>query len=65
MDDAARAGIVLDATYTAKAFACALSLARARQVGTILFWHTLSTAPLEPLLVDARELPPDLERLFR
>lgn len=65
IDDAARAGVVLDPTYTAKAFACALSLARARQVGRILYWHTLSTAPLEPLLMDARELPPELERLFR
>lgn len=51
---AARGGLVLDATYTAKAFACAL----ARREREVLFWHTLSTAPLEPLLGDGAATPP-------
>ncbi|MBX3202003.1 MAG: pyridoxal-phosphate dependent enzyme [Labilithrix sp.] len=61
--DAAQAGLVLDATYTAKAFACAL--ARAGRPGVVLYWHTLSTAPMEPLLARAPELPLELARLFR
>ncbi len=58
-------GVELDPTYTAKAFACAL--ARMRASGErVLFWHTLSTCPLEPLLADAPdELPPALARLLR
>lgn len=49
-------GLELDATYTAKAFAAALDLAgvpsptRPRR---ILYWHTLSAAPLAPLLAGA------------
>jgi len=62
--EAARLGLALDATYTAKAFACALSRAR-KKSGTILFWHTLSTAPMDPLLASAPELPADVARLFR
>ncbi|MET0792386.1 MAG: pyridoxal-phosphate dependent enzyme [Polyangiaceae bacterium] len=63
---AARVGLTLDATYTAKAFAAALArvaLGRERQ---ILFWHTLSSAPLSPLLSNApqeSELDPELRRL--
>ena len=65
MADAARAGITLDATYTAKAFAAALSLVRAGNDANILFWNTLSSAP-SLLARDAHEpLPPKLERLFR
>jgi 1-aminocyclopropane-1-carboxylate deaminase/D-cysteine desulfhydrase-like pyridoxal-dependent ACC family enzyme len=64
MREAARAGILLDATYTAKAFACALDLSR-RKDERVLYWHTLSTAPMEPLLADAKELPPNVARLFR
>ncbi|MBX3262675.1 MAG: pyridoxal-phosphate dependent enzyme [Labilithrix sp.] len=63
--DAARVGLVLDATYTAKAFACALSLARAERPSAILYWHTLSTAPMEPLLAGAPALAPELAHLFR
>lgn len=58
---ASRSGLTLDPTYTAKAFACALS--RTRPDRTILFWHTLSTTPIEPP-ADA-ELPPHLASLFR
>ena len=64
ISEAGRFGLELDATYTAKAFACALSLAREKR-GTILFWHTLSRAPMDPLLASAPELPPDMARLFR
>lgn len=63
--DAARAGIVLDATYTAKAFACALDRVRGRPDQNVLFWHTLSTAPMTALLERSPPLPLDLERLFR
>lgn len=68
MDVAARAGVTLDATYTAKAFACALTLARgASDVRAILYWHTLSTAPLEPLLgtQGAADVPERLRKLLR
>ena len=61
---AASVGIMLDATYTAKAFAAAVSLVRAGSCANVLFWHTLSSAPV--LAHDAREpLPPKLDRLFR
>jgi len=43
-------GLTLDPTYTAKAFACALWFVRARQAATVLYWHTLSSAPMGPLL---------------
>jgi 1-aminocyclopropane-1-carboxylate deaminase/D-cysteine desulfhydrase-like pyridoxal-dependent ACC family enzyme len=63
--DAVAMGVELDPTYTAKAFACAL--ARVRAGGErVLFWHTLSTWPLEPLLADAPdELPASLARLLK
>jgi 1-aminocyclopropane-1-carboxylate deaminase/D-cysteine desulfhydrase-like pyridoxal-dependent ACC family enzyme len=57
---AAHAGLPLDPTYTAKAFACAL---RHLQEGsgqgrtTVLYWHTLSSAPMAPLLAGAPEVP--------
>ena len=48
VDLAASVGLPLDDTYTAKALASALTEAgRGRQV---LYWHTLSSAPLETLL---------------
>ncbi len=63
--EAERAGVTLDVTYTAKAFACALDLARAKE-RVVLYWHTLSSAPMEPLLVGAPEaLPSHLAALFR
>ncbi len=45
-------GIGLDATYTAKAFAAALHRARTTNE-RVLFWHTLSSAPMAPLLEHA------------
>lgn len=56
------AGITVDPTYTAKALACALARSAKED---ILFWHTLSTRPLEPLLASAPELPSDIATLFR
>lgn len=64
ISEALERGLALDETYTAKAFACALALAREGR-GDILFWHTLSSAPMEPLEAGSAELPRDLERLFR
>jgi len=49
-------GLELDATYTGKAFAAVLDLAREPSPAPprrILYWHTLSAAPLAPLLVGA------------
>lgn len=55
---AAEHGIQLDAIYTAKAYACALT----SKEENVLYWHTLSSAahdePTEPL-------PPKLAALFR
>ncbi len=66
--DAQRASITLDATYTAKAFAAALAHVRSGEEKNVLFWHTLSTAPLAPLLASAgaeiEPIPHRLERLF-
>jgi hypothetical protein len=49
---------VLDPTYTAKTFAAALDRVNAlAEAGgepkTVLYWHTLSSAPLAPLLAGA------------
>jgi 1-aminocyclopropane-1-carboxylate deaminase/D-cysteine desulfhydrase-like pyridoxal-dependent ACC family enzyme len=55
---AAEVGLALDPTYTAKTFAAALDevdrTGAAKRV--LLYWHTLSSAPLGPLLADA---PPE------
>jgi 1-aminocyclopropane-1-carboxylate deaminase/D-cysteine desulfhydrase-like pyridoxal-dependent ACC family enzyme len=62
-------GLALDPTYTAKAFACALRRIQLADPGeVVLYWHTLSSAPLEPLLIGAPEissLPERLRRLLR
>jgi len=50
---AARVELTLDPTYTAKAFACALWHVRARAAPVILYWHTLSSAPMAPLLEES------------
>jgi 1-aminocyclopropane-1-carboxylate deaminase/D-cysteine desulfhydrase-like pyridoxal-dependent ACC family enzyme len=51
--DARAAGLRLDDTYTAKAFAAALWHVRARRSERVLYWHTLSSAPMAPLLEGA------------
>ena len=63
---AAAQDLVLDPTYTAKAFAAALALARGEhRLGAaparILYWHTLSVTPGGAA---TSPLPPQLERLF-
>jgi D-cysteine desulfhydrase len=55
------AGLALDPTYTAKAFACALWWVRARRAKHVLYWHTLSSAPMDRLIAgDASEPPREL-----
>ena len=70
-------GLELEPTYTAKAFAAALSWAsetpahnrrsklRLHQRRTYLYWHTLSAVPLAPLLAGApAKLPSELAQLL-
>jgi 1-aminocyclopropane-1-carboxylate deaminase/D-cysteine desulfhydrase-like pyridoxal-dependent ACC family enzyme len=66
MEAGARTGLVLDATYTAKAFACALAAGRTSS-RSVLYWHTLSTAPLEHLAsrVTGVAIPATFARLLR
>ena len=65
---AAEAGILLDSTYTAKAFAAALARVALGKQRTILYWQTLSSAPMAPLLQGAPsegDLDPEVRRLAR
>ncbi|HSY21726.1 MAG TPA: pyridoxal-phosphate dependent enzyme [Polyangiaceae bacterium] len=68
---AREAGLVLDPTYTAKTFACALALVRSYDAGAavvagssptrrpcVLYWHTLASAPMEPLLAGTPQEEP-------
>ena len=61
-------GLLLDPTYTAKAFAVSLErTAAARRPKTVLYWHTLSSAPLTPWLArgpSEAQLPRELRELF-
>jgi len=64
---AASVGLSLDPTYTEKAFASALTLAKGAHGSIyaplrVLYWHTLSVASGGPL--PTRALPRTLERLF-
>src|SRR5277367_5301911 len=62
------ADLTLDGTYTAKAFAAALWQVRARRARRVVFWNTLSSAPMQPLLTHAvaeSALDPALRRLLR
>jgi D-cysteine desulfhydrase len=59
-------GLALDPTYTAKTFAAALARVEEGREKVVLYWHTLSSAPLGPLLEGAPEsLPSALETLLR
>jgi 1-aminocyclopropane-1-carboxylate deaminase/D-cysteine desulfhydrase-like pyridoxal-dependent ACC family enzyme len=65
---AAKVGLILDPTYTAKAFAAAHERLERHAPGTVLYWHTLSSAPLAPLLAGGPEpdaMPPRLRALLR
>jgi 1-aminocyclopropane-1-carboxylate deaminase/D-cysteine desulfhydrase-like pyridoxal-dependent ACC family enzyme len=60
-------GLMVEPTYTAKAFAAALDRVSRGGIRRVLFWHTFSSAPLEPLLARApaaEELPSALQALF-
>jgi D-cysteine desulfhydrase len=60
-------GIRLDQTYTAKAFAGALSEVKKGQYASVLYWHTLSSRDAKSLLSKHGakvEIPPELQRLF-
>jgi 1-aminocyclopropane-1-carboxylate deaminase/D-cysteine desulfhydrase-like pyridoxal-dependent ACC family enzyme len=63
----AQDGLTLDLTYTAKAAAGLVAMARRDPVSrTYLFWHTLSSAPMEPLVAVAPiALPPAIRALWR
>jgi D-cysteine desulfhydrase len=66
-DLAGRAGLVLEPTYTAKAFAAALGRVAQGRQKNVLFWHTFSSAPFAPLLDRAPsevDLPAGLRKLF-
>ncbi len=66
--EAAKSGILLDPTYTAKAFAATLARVALGTERTILYWQTLSSAPLAPLLRGApleQELDANVLRLAR
>lgn len=67
LDATSARGFELYPTYTAKAFAAALAHVRDGRSRVVLFWHTLSTAPLERLapLAPGVALAPRLARLFR
>jgi 1-aminocyclopropane-1-carboxylate deaminase/D-cysteine desulfhydrase-like pyridoxal-dependent ACC family enzyme len=63
---AARYGLTLDTTYTSKTCAAALDLPP--ESDPVLYWHTLSSAPMAPLLRDApgeADLPEDVRSLLR
>ena len=65
--EAVRCGLALDETYTAKAFAAALDRVALGRDRTVLFWNTLSSADLSPLLSGGpreHELGAEMERLF-
>jgi 1-aminocyclopropane-1-carboxylate deaminase/D-cysteine desulfhydrase-like pyridoxal-dependent ACC family enzyme len=59
------AGLTLDLTYTAKCFAGALDCVQSKRFENVLYWHTLSSAPLAPLLEAAPTVPPALAWLLR
>lgn len=64
--EASRVGLRLDDTYTAKAFAAALDRVQLGSERHLLFWHTLSSAEMAPLLIGApqeHELALELRRL--
>ncbi len=61
---AAEVGIVLDPTYTAKTFAAALDVVATGDHKVVLYWHTLSSAPMGPLISE-QTVSPKLMRLLR
>jgi len=65
---ASASGLALDLTYTAKAFAAALDLVDRRTEENVLFWHTLSCAPMDAWLAHApaeSNLSPSIRALLK
>jgi D-cysteine desulfhydrase len=65
---ASASGLALDLTYTAKAFAAALDLVDRRTEENVLFWHTLSCAPMDAWLARApaeSNLSPSIRALLK
>ncbi len=67
LEAAQQHGLTLEATYTAKAFASALDLARGKhpaqgRLARVLYWHTLSSVQVD---ANVGTLPSALERLLR
>lgn len=63
---AARDGLILDPTYTAKAFSCLIHDAeQKRERAPRLYWHTLSSADLSTDLAAAKPIPEKLLRKAR
>lgn len=61
-------GLALEHTYTAKAFAAALAMASRHQEQHLMFWNTVSSAPLDSMLLDApllAELPKRVRDLLQ
>lgn len=58
-------GLTLDATYTAKTFAAVLRMMRTTAMKRVIYIHTLSSSPMEPLLVGASTIPHRLDMLLR
>lgn len=56
-------GLLLDPTYTSKALAALLADAHASRVSRPLFWQTLSSASLSPLLEGAPTVPAWVRRV--
>jgi 1-aminocyclopropane-1-carboxylate deaminase/D-cysteine desulfhydrase-like pyridoxal-dependent ACC family enzyme len=63
-EKAAAEGVALDPTYTAKTFAAALDVVASGRFSRVLYWHTLSSVSLAPLLEGAPDLPREFECLF-
>jgi 1-aminocyclopropane-1-carboxylate deaminase/D-cysteine desulfhydrase-like pyridoxal-dependent ACC family enzyme len=60
---AARDGLIVETTYTAKALAGLLREARNRYKGEkVMYWHTLSSADLSPLIARAPVVPRSVQR---
>ncbi|MDQ3035687.1 MAG: pyridoxal-phosphate dependent enzyme [Myxococcota bacterium] len=59
-------GLVLDGSYTGKTMAALIAHARgARRGQRLIYVHTLSSAPMQPLLEGAPPLPKRIEALMR
>lgn len=58
-------GLVLDPTYTAKSFAAALDRVDRGDKKHVLYWHTLSSAPMAPLTAGLATLEPALREMLR